>query len=106
MTARQVNAIRKGQQEFFAITDGKDRLEALSLDEKIRLDNALERINAQVKGTRQGQDAQDVCWREKTSGTTIMRTRCGTQGEIREAREGARDFMEKPKVCVPPGCGA
>jgi hypothetical protein len=40
------------------------------------------------------------------SGTGLKKTRCGTKAEMREAREGARDFMEKPRVCVPPGCGA
>jgi hypothetical protein len=107
MTPRQANSVRKAQKEVFALTDGKASLDALSIDEKVRLENALERINAEVKGGgRVAGDEKQVCWRERISGSQMKSTRCGTEAERREAREGARDFMEKPKVCVPPGCGA
>ena len=39
------------------------------------------------------------------SGSKLQATRCGTQQEIDEAREGARGFMLKPKICSGPGCG-
>lgn len=106
LTKRQVNAISKAQVEVFAVTEGKARLDQLTMDDKIRLENALERINAEMKGDRAASDEQQVCWRERMSGTTVKQTRCGTKAEMREAREGARDFMEKPKICMPPGCGA
>ena len=105
LTPRQNTLIRKAQAEVFAVTNGKARMDDLSIDEKIHLENALERINAEVKNTRAGSDEQNVCWRERVSGTGMKKTRCGTKAEMREAREGARDFLEKPKVCVPPGCG-
>jgi hypothetical protein len=69
------------------------------------MENALERINAEVKNNRAASDDQNVCWRERASGSKMKTTRCGTKAEMREAREGARDYMEKPKACVPPGCG-
>jgi hypothetical protein len=106
LTPRQNTIVRKAQSEFFAVTEGKSELDQLSIDEKIRLENALERINAEIVNTRAGNDNQNVCWRERMSGTGLKKTRCGTKAEMREAREGARDFMEKPRVCVPPGCGA
>lgn len=99
MTTRQVNIIRKSQREVFAVTEGKTHLDQLTMEDKVRLENALERINAEVKGTRAGQDSKQVCWREKQTGTTVNVTRCGTEAEMREAREGARDFLERPKVC-------
>jgi hypothetical protein len=100
LTPRQVNAVRKAQKEVFALTEGKDALAELSIDEKVGLENALERINAEVKGGHLAKDDQEVCWRERTSGSQLKSTRCGTEAERREAREGARDFMEKPKVCA------
>lgn len=106
LTPRQNTIVRKAQAEFFAVTEGKSKLDELSMDEKIRLENALERINAEVKNTRTAADSKNVCWRERVSGSKMKTTRCGTEAERREAREGARDFMEKPKVCIPPGCGA
>lgn len=106
LTPRQNSIVRKAQAEFFAVTQGKSKLDELSIDEKIRMENALERINAEIVNTRAASDDQNVCWRERMSGTGLKKTRCGTKAEMREAREGARDFMEKPKVCVPPGCGA
>lgn len=105
LTARQNNAVRKAQKEVFAVTEGKSRLDELSMDEKIRLENALERINAEAGNSRTASDNQQVCWREAKSGSTIKVTRCGTQLERDQIREGARAWMEKPKVCVPPGCG-
>jgi hypothetical protein len=106
LTARQNKLVGKAQDEFFAITRGKTKLDDLSIGEKIQMENALERINAEVKNTRVASDEQNVCWRERVSGSTLKKTRCGTKAEMREAREGARDYMEKPKVCVPPDCGA
>jgi hypothetical protein len=105
LTPRQNTLVRKAQGEVFALTDGRTRLDELSMDEKVRLENALERINAQIVDTRAARDKQDVCWRERVSGTTVKKTRCGTQAEMREAREGARDFLEKGKICAGPGCG-
>src|SRR5687768_13227368 len=99
LTTRQVNAIRKSQAEVFAVTEGKTSLDQLSMDEKVRLENALERINAEVKNTRAGRDGKQVCWRERMTGTNTKVTRCGTEAELREAREGARDFLDRPKVC-------
>lgn len=99
LTPRQTKVVRKAQDEVFALTDGKAVLDDLSMDEKIRLENALERINAEVVNTRAASDNQNVCWRERVSGTTMKKTRCGTQAEMREAREGARDYLERPRVC-------
>lgn len=99
LTTRQVNAIRKAQVDVFAVTEGKTSLDQLSMDDKVRLENALERINAEVKNTRAGHDEKQVCWRERMSGSNTKVTRCGTEAEMREAREGARDFLERPKVC-------
>jgi len=105
LTPRQIGAIRRSQKEIFATTEGKSSLDELSIDEKVRLENALERINAEVKGGRLAKDQQEVCWRERMSGSQMKSTRCGTEAERRQAREGARDFLEKPKVCAG-SCGS
>jgi hypothetical protein len=99
LTPRQNKLVRKAQDEMFAITAGKTTLDELTIDEKVRLENALERINAEVVNTRGSKDDQSVCWRERMSGTNMKVTRCGTAAEMREAREGARDFLERPKTC-------
>lgn len=105
LTPRQVKQVRKAQDEFFSIADGKDTLDQLSIDEKIRIENALELINAEVVDTRTASDDQNVCWREKASGTHLKVTHCGTKAEMREAREGARDYLDRPKACGA-DCGA
>jgi hypothetical protein len=105
LSARQVRVIRKEQDEVFAIAGSNARFDQLNIEEQIRLENALERINANVVGTRVAQENQDVCWTEAKTGSKLKVTRCGTQEEIDEARRGARAWMEKPKICVPPGCG-
>ena len=107
LTPRQVNTIRRAQKEVFAATEGKTTLDELDINQKIRLENALEQINAQIKGGGHAAiGEQEVCWRERKSGSTVKVTRCGTQAERDQVRQGARDWMEKPKICVPPGCGS
>ncbi len=105
LTPRQVGIMRKAQDEFFRIVEGKTSLDQLPIDEKVRVENALERINAQLVNTNTARANQNVCWRERKTGSKMDVTRCGTQQEIDEAREGARGFMDRPKICVPPGCG-
>lgn len=106
LTPRQIGMVRKAQKEVFALTEGKASLDQLSIDEKIRLENALERINAEIKGgDHVARGEQEVCWRERKSGTGMKVTRCGTQAERDQVREGARLWMEKPSICQPPGCG-
>ena len=106
LTPRQVGVVRKAQDEFFRLVEGKSTLDQLSIDDKVRLENALERINAQLIDTNSARANQEVCWREKTTGSKMQVTRCGTQQEIDDAREGARGFLQRPKICVPPGCGS
>lgn len=105
LTPRQVKAVRNAQAEVFALTQGKPSLDDMNIEEKVRLENALERINAEISGTRLSSEEKQVCWRERKSGSKLIVTRCGSQAEIDQAREGARAWMEKPKICVPPGCG-
>lgn len=106
VTPRERNVVNKAQAEVFAIADGKATLAELNIAEKTRLDNALERINAVVSGGRRAQETQDVCWRERATGSKVAVTRCGTREEIEQGREGARGYLERPRICVPPGCGA
>lgn len=106
LSPRQVRVIRREQEAVFAIAGSNTRLDQLNIEEQIRLENALERINANVVGTRVAQENQDTCWTEAKTGSKLKVTRCGTQEEIDEARRGARAWMEKPRICVPPGCGS
>ena len=106
LTPRQVGIMRKAQAEFFRLVEGKTTLDQLAIDDKVQLENALERINAELVNTNAARANQEVCWREHTTGSKMRATRCGTQQEIDEVREGARGFMLKPKICMPLGCGA
>jgi len=99
LSARQNAQVRKQQTEFFALAEGKSTLDELSIDEKIRMENALERINAIVGNSSASSAKQNVCWREPKTGSTVKVTRCGTEAERDRAREGARDYLMRPKVC-------
>lgn len=105
ITPRQALVIQKAQKQVFALTEGKSSLDQMTIEQKISLENALEQINAALVNTRRGDDDRNVCWRERVTGSGISTTRCGTATEIQEARDGARGFMERPRACVPPGCG-
>lgn len=106
---RERATIEKAQAEVFSLTQGKASISDLNVAEKTRLENALEQINAAVKGSRVAEEEQEVCWRERKVGSQIMVTRCGKKREIEEAREGARGFMQRPRTCVASetaSCGA
>lgn len=102
LTPRMRSQIRKAQAEVFTLAEGRDSLDAMSLDEKVRLRNALERIRA-LLASAPGQG--DVCERSRRSGTNRLSVRCASQGERDRAREGARSYLERPRICTPPGCG-
>jgi hypothetical protein len=99
LSPRQNSLLRKQQIEFFAAAEGKSRLDELSINEKIRMENALEKINAIVANTPRATGKQNVCWREAKTGSTVKVTRCGTEAERDRAREGARDYLLRPKIC-------
>ncbi|MBB1061773.1 hypothetical protein [Marilutibacter spongiae] len=99
LTTRENNRVRDAQAEVFAITEGKSRLDQLDINEKVALENALQKINAYVQGSAAAADGQTVCWRERVTGSKRKTTRCGTEAERLQARQGARAYLERPKVC-------
>lgn len=105
LTPRQANAIRKSQSEISELTQGAATLADLDMNKKVRLENALERINAVVVGTRAGSSGQQICKRVAMTGTAMKSTRCATQAEWDQVRETSRNSLEKQRVCEPPGCG-
>lgn len=99
LTPRQRNMIRKAQTQVFALTEGKSRLDDLSINDKVKLDNALERINAELVNTRAARADQDQCQRERRAGSRLAKTTCATAGERQQMRENARGYLERPRVC-------
>lgn len=98
-------AIRRAQRVVFTVTDGRTALSQLPPDEQMHLHNALQKIETQLSGDRQAALDQDVCRRERATGSSIPETRCGTVREREITREGARGYLEKRQICRPPGCG-
>lgn len=105
LTPRQINAIRKAQSEVFELAEGVEELDELDIQRKVRLENALERINANLVGTRTAADGKQVCKRVPVTGSAMKTTRCATQAEWDQLRETSRSGLEKTRVCTPPGCG-
>lgn len=105
LTPRQARVIRQAQDEFFGIVADRSALDELSIADKVRVENALETINAQIVNTPASLSDQEVCWREAKFGSRQMVTRCGTRTEIEQTREGARDYLSRPRICSGPGCG-
>jgi hypothetical protein len=105
LTPRQNSAVRRSQDDFFKAVGSHSKLDELTVEESMRVRNAVEAIAAQLRGTRQAQESQEFCWRERKSGSNLKVTRCGTQQERDHAREDARAWMNDPKICIPPGCG-
>ena len=100
ITPRKARLINKAQGEFFAIVKGKQSLDELGIEEKIRVENALETINAQIANTRFAADDQQVCWREVKVGSKLAVSRCASKKELEDETESARTYMSKPRICV------
>ena len=100
ITPRKARLIDKAQGEFFAIVKGKQSLDELGIEEKIRVENALETINAQIASTRFAADDQQVCWREAKVGSKMVESRCASKKELEDEKESARTYMGKPRICV------
>ncbi len=99
LTKRENNRVREAQDKVFAITEGASRLDELDINQKVELENALQQINTYVQGSSAAADGQTVCWRERVTGSKRKTTRCGTEAERLQARQGARAYLERPKAC-------
>ena len=105
VTPRQAMLIRKDQARIAKLLDGKAALADLGVAERVELDNALERINAAVVGTRGADEDADICRYERNTSSKIRKLDCATASQRQNSRDGARAYLEKPRVCMPPGCG-
>lgn len=99
VTPRNARIIRKAQDEFFTVSEGAQSLDQLSIQDKVRIENALETINAQIVNTSASRSDQNVCWRERKTGSRTMVTRCGTKEEIEQVRRDSQSAMEKSRIC-------
>lgn len=109
LSPRERALVREAQSEVFALAEGRHSLSDLNSEQQARLANALELIRATVHGEQVAEAERQVCWRERKVGSQMMVTQCGSQREVAEAREGARGFMQRPRVCVASetaSCGA
>ncbi|TZF89733.1 hypothetical protein [Cognatilysobacter lacus] len=102
LTPRDALQVRKDQDTVFEIIGRKPSLEAMNIQERVTLDNALERINASVQGTRVADDRKDVCRYQRVTGSKQLQLVCGTQDDRDRARQGARAYLEKTRICEPP----
>lgn len=105
ITKRQRAAIRRQQQTVFALAAGKASLDELTIEQKVKLENALERINAELVNTSMARSEQERCDVERRVGSQREVAVCASEEERTRIREGARAWMEKPKICSGPGCG-
>lgn len=105
LTPREVALVRKDQTVVRSVLEGRNSLDELNVAERVTLDNALERINARVVATRQAEEDADVCRYERVTGSKMRKLDCATAAERQNAREGGRAYLEKPRICIPPGCG-
>lgn len=105
LTPRSKRLLKSAQDKIFSIAEGKSSVDEMSPDDQVRFKNAVEQVNAILTGRRSGEENKEVCWRERQVGSQVMKTVCGTEKERNEVRQGAHDYLSKPSVCVPPGCG-
>lgn len=102
LTPRVVMQVRKDQDFIFELLRNKPTLESMNIQERVNFDNALERINAAIVDTRAARDDQEICRYERVTGSKQKQLVCGTQDQRQHARDGARAYLEQPRICAPP----
>lgn len=105
VTPRESAELRREQAKVAAILEENASLADFSIDERVALDNALQRINAIVVATRTADESQRVCKSEKATGSHVRKVVCHSKLEWEQIAEAARAYKSRYYICVPPGCG-
>jgi hypothetical protein len=98
--------VEQEQRVVFDLADASETLDALNPRQRIGLRNALQKIDAALSLADGAEEDREVCWQERRTGSKLTTTVCGTVRERQQAKEGARDYLQRPRICAPPGCGA
>jgi hypothetical protein len=98
----ELKRMHGAQDRVFQLLDGVSDIGQLNDDRQVELFNALEEVKTVIT---ENEDSRQVCWRERKLGTTLRHTRCATVAEIKEIREGGRDWHGSPSVCGNSGEG-
>jgi peptidoglycan hydrolase CwlO-like protein len=104
MTEQQRRLVSEEQAKIYAIVEGKTSFEELNQEQKVRLVNAIEKIDAIVEGTAAAEDNRMVCRRERTIGSNRSATRCVAKKQREEESKNARNVMEQGEACVSDSC--
>lgn len=106
LDARSKRTVEVQQRIVFALIEGRVEVGELTPPKQVELRNALEKIRAAVSQDALAEADREVCWQERRTGSKLTTTVCGTVRERQQAKEGARDYLQRPRICAPPGCGA
>lgn len=106
LDARSKRTVEAQQRIVFRLIEGRVEVGELTPPKQVELRNALEKIRAAVSQDALAEADREVCWQERRTGSKLTTTVCGTVRERQQAKEGARDYLQRPRICAPPGCGA
>lgn len=95
MPASTRSELLSKQAEVLAMIEGKSSSSDLSQEQQVQVFNRLEWIEAAINNA---EDERMVCKREKTIGSTRITRVCRTVAQEREAREAARDELDRADV--------
>ena len=96
------NRIYGAQDQVFALTQGHARLDELSVDEQLRLFNALEAISAHLG--KRNEDAHMVCERIAMTGSRRQQMACMHKDERERRADRAVEALMTRPACTQPGC--
>lgn len=106
LDARSKRSVEAQQRIVFKLIEGRAEVGELDPSKQVELKNALEKIRVAVSQDPLAEEDREVCWQERRTGSKLTTTVCGTVRERQQAKEGARDYLQRPRMCAPPGCGA
>jgi hypothetical protein len=95
MPASTRDELLSRQARLMKLLEGKKTADDLTLDQQTEAFNALEWIEAAIN---HAEDERMVCRREKQLGSTRTTRVCRTVAQEREARERARESLERQSV--------
>jgi hypothetical protein len=82
LSEKQRQIVLREQATIHTITEGKTSLNDLAPEQRIQLMNAIEKVDAAMKGSRSADEGRQVCRRERAVGSTMPKMHCRTRKHV------------------------
>jgi ABC-type Fe3+-citrate transport system substrate-binding protein len=86
LSEKQREIVLREQATIFAIAEGKASLNDLTPEERTRLTNAIEKVDAAIKESPAADEGRMACRRERAVGSTLPKMHCRARKKVDSGR--------------------